>query len=103
MRAEIAAAVGDRPVEMADLPRLPLLGQVVAETLRLYPPAWVFDRSPLHDIVVGGYSIPRGANVLLSPWVVHRDPRLWEAPDEFRPQRFAGGCDPAPRSLPALR
>ncbi len=94
VRTEIASVVGDRPVEMSDLPRLVLLGHVVAETLRLYPPAWVFDRSPLHDIVVGGFAIPRGANVLLSPWVVHRDPRHWEAPDEFRPARFADGWVP---------
>jgi cytochrome P450 len=94
VRAEIAGSVGDRAVDMADLPKLPLLGHVVAETLRLYPPAWVFDRSPLHDIVVGGYAIPAGANLLLSPWVAHRDPRHWEAPDEFRPQRFGGGWTP---------
>jgi cytochrome P450 len=93
VRAEIAA-LGTEQVSMADLARLPLLAQVVAETLRLYPPAWVFDRSPLHDIEVGGYRIPRGANVLLSPWVVHRDPRVWEAPDEFRPERFAGTPNP---------
>ncbi len=95
VRAEIAGVVGERAVGMADLPRLPLLGQVVAETLRLYPPAWVFDRSPLRDIVVGGFAIPAGANVLLSPWVAHRDPRHWEAPDEFRPERFAAGWTPA--------
>ena len=89
VRAEIADIDGQ--VDMADLPRLPLLAQVVAETLRLYPPAWVFDRSPLRDITVGGYAIPRGANVLLSPWVAHRDPKHWEAPDEFRPERFANG------------
>jgi cytochrome P450 len=94
VRAEIAGVIGDRAVAMADLPRLPLLGQVVAETLRLYPPAWVFDRSPVRDMVVGGFTIPRGANVLLSPWVAHRDPRHWEAPDEFRPQRFAAGWTP---------
>ncbi len=88
LRSEIEALGADR-VGLADLPRLPLLGQVVAETLRLYPPVWVFDRSPLRDLDVGGYRIPRGANILLSPWVVHRDPRVWEAPDEFRPSRFA--------------
>ncbi len=88
VRAEVASLGVDR-VGLADLPRLPLLGQVVAETLRLYPPVWVFDRSPLHDLDVAGYRIPRGANILLSPWVVHRDPRVWEAPDEFRPSRFA--------------
>jgi cytochrome P450 len=96
LRAEIAA-LGVARVGLGDLTRLPLLGQVVAETLRLYPPAWVFDRSPLRDITVGGYRIPRGANVLLSPWVVHRDPRVWDDPDAFRPKRFAGDASP-PRS-----
>jgi len=91
LRSEIAAVLGDRPATMADLGRLPLLGQVVKETLRLYPPAWVFDRSPRHDLTLGGYAIPKGANILFSPWVVHRDPVLWEAPDEFRPERFADG------------
>src|SRR5690606_25548400 len=71
------AALGDAPGGVGELGRLPLLGQVVAETLRLYPPAWVFDRSPLQDIEIGGYRIPRGANILLSPWVVHRDERVW--------------------------
>lgn len=99
VRAEVAA-LGTDAVSMADLPRLPLLGQVVAETLRLYPPVWVFDRSPREDIEVGGYRIPRGANVLLSPWVVHRDPRLWDEPDEFRLDRFAGGTPSRGAYLP---
>jgi cytochrome P450 len=90
-REQVRAVVGERPATMDDLPALPLLGQVVKETLRLYPPAWVFDRSPLHDIEVGGYRIPRGANVLFSPWVVHRDPDRWPDPDAFRPQRFEAG------------
>jgi cytochrome P450 len=94
VRAEIAALGGAR-VSLADLARLPLLSAVVAETLRLYPPSWVFDRSPRQDITVAGYRIPRGANILLSPWVVHRDPRVWDEPDEFRPHRFADGATPA--------
>ena len=100
LRAEIAAVLGERPAEMADLPRLPLLGQVVKETLRLYPPAWVFDRSPLHDLELGGYAIGRGANVLFSPWVAHRDPKHWKAPEQFRPERFAGATPPRAAYLP---
>jgi cytochrome P450 len=94
VRDEVAAVVGHGTPTMADLGRLPLLGRVVKETLRLYPPAWVFDRSPLRDVVVGGYTIPKGANVLLSPWVVHRDPEIWPEPDEFRPDRFADDAAP---------
>lgn len=94
LRAEIAEVIGEGTATMADLGRLPLLAQVVKETLRLYPPAWVFDRSPLHDVVVGGYHIPKGANVLFSPWVLHRDPAVWPEPGEFRPERFANGWTP---------
>ena len=82
---------------MADLPRLPRLARVVKETLRLYPPAWVFDRSPLRDLAVGGYTIPKGANVLISPWVVHRDPAVWPDPDTFNPDRFPVD-EPPPRA-----
>jgi cytochrome P450 len=89
LRAEIATTVGGRPPAMADLARLPLLNQVIRETLRLYPPAWVFDRSPVRDLAVAGYTIPRGANILFSPYVAHRDPARWEAAEEFRPQRFS--------------
>src|SRR5262245_7428231 len=66
----------------------PLLAGVVKETLRLYPPAWVFDRSPREDLTIAGYAVPRDANVLFSPWVAHRDPSRWPAATEFRPQRW---------------
>jgi cytochrome P450 len=100
LRSEIASVVGSRDATMADLPGLAGLGRVVKETLRLYPPAWVFDRSPRHDLVLGGYAIPKGANILFSPWVVHRDPRHWDAPEEFRPDRFAGATPPRGAYLP---
>ncbi|GAA1735096.1 cytochrome P450 [Luedemannella helvata] len=86
---QLRANLGDGTLTMADLPRVPLLGHVVKEVLRLYPPAWLFDRSPRADLRLGGYDLPRGATLLVSPWVVHRDPRWWDAPDEFRPARFA--------------
>ena len=83
VRAELAA--GERR----------LLAGVVKETLRLYPPAWVFDRTPRRDVTVGGYAVPRGANMLFSPWVAHRDPSRWPAAEEFRPQRWTTDWVPA--------
>mgnify|MGYP000908911766 CR=1 FL=1 len=60
------------------------------ETLRLYPPAWVITRSVVRDDTIDGREIPAGALVIVSPYLVQRDPRWWSDPDEFRPSRFAG-------------
>lgn len=95
LRRELASVLVERSATMDDLARLPVLAAVVKETLRLYPPAWVFDRSPVRDVTVGGYTIPKGANILFSPWVAHRDPARWDDPHEFRPERFLRGEAPA--------
>lgn len=71
------------------LDRLPITRAVVDECLRLYPPAWVITRRSLEPDVLGGYDVPPGATVILSPYVVQRDGRWWPNPDKFRPQRFA--------------
>jgi cytochrome P450 len=85
---EVAAVLGDRTPTAADLPRLELTTAVVRETLRLYPPAWMFARTAMSDDTVGGLTIRAGTVVLVSPWVTHRLPGLWSNPDEFDPGRF---------------
>lgn len=89
---EVLAACGDRPPEIADLPRLPYAESVVREAMRLYPPAWIIGRQLVEgaEDEIGGYPIRPGTQVLFSPWVVHRDPRWFEAADEFRPGRWEG-------------
>ncbi len=67
--------------------------RVVNEAMRLYPPAWLFARSPIADDVVDGFSIPKDSFVFISAWVVHRKPALWPRADAFEPSRFDG---PAP-------
>ena len=57
--------------------------------MRLYPPAYVFSRAVKEDDVIGGFRIPGGTMVDLSPYVTHRHPDFWERPDEFLPERFA--------------
>ncbi len=71
---------------------LPLIDACIAESLRLYPPAWVISRSADAPAVLGGRMLPAGSLVIISPWVVHRDPDLWPEPHAFRPRRF--GSDP---------
>jgi cytochrome P450 len=58
------------------------------EAIRLYPPVWLLERRCVTEDQLGGYTIPAEAQVLVSPWVVHRSPRWWEDPDAFRPERF---------------
>lgn len=88
MRAEIAEAIGDRLPAYGDLPRLTYTRMVVEESLRLYPPSWVFSRKALGDDEIGGYAIPAGSVLSISPWVTHRRPELWEEPGRFDPSRF---------------
>ncbi|HEY6843802.1 MAG TPA: cytochrome P450 [Thermoanaerobaculia bacterium] len=61
---------------------------VLAESMRLYPPAWIIGRLALEDVEIGGYTIPRGAIAIVSQWVMHRDPRYWTDPETFDPERF---------------
>ena len=86
--AEVAA-LGDRPLTVADIPSLTYTGQVFHEALRLCPPAAVVVRMAMTDVVVGGYRIPAGTNLLACVYAVHRDPALWESPTSFDPDRFA--------------
>jgi cytochrome P450 len=62
---------------------------VFQEALRLYPPAWIITRKALADDEIGGHHLPAGSLVVTSPYVTHRDPRLWADPDRFNPGRFA--------------
>ena len=92
----LRAELGRAPVTLADLPRLPLLKATIEESMRLYPPAWVIARSATGADEIGGYQIPAGSIVFVSPYVVHRNPRLWRDPEGFDPERFAG-ADALPR------
>jgi len=86
---EYARVLDGRLPTMADLPNMPYSRMVVDETLRLYPPAWaVSTRVAIEDDVILGYHIPKGAAVFISPYVIHRDRRLWDNPEKFDPERF---------------
>jgi long-chain acyl-CoA synthetase len=91
LRAEIAEVVGDRPAELADVQRLVYTRMVIEETLRLYPPSWSFSRVALADDEIGGYRIPAGSVLSISPWVTHRRPELWPDAERFDPERWKQG------------
>lgn len=78
----------------ASLAALPYTRAVVQETLRLYPPAFAIARVARADDKAGGLAVPKGAVVLIAPWVLHRHRRLWRDPERFDPARFLSG--PAP-------
>lgn len=87
--AEIDEVLGGRDPSPADLPRLPFTEQVLLESMRLYPPAWITGREVLEDLSLRGYRIPRGVQLITCQWVVHRDPRYFENPEGFDPDRFS--------------
>jgi cytochrome P450 len=88
LHAELDAVLGGRAPASADLPRLPYTRAVLAESMRLFPPAWAIGRQPLEDFEAGGYRVRAGTVVLLSPWVTHRDERWWPDPLRFDPERW---------------
>ena len=87
--AELDRVLAGRAPTAEDLGDLVYTRQALTEAMRLYPPAWVVGRRASVDVELGGYGIPRGATLLMSQWVVHRDPRWYETPDRFRPERWA--------------
>jgi len=89
VRDEVDAVTGGRAPAAEDVPKLPYLRMVLDETLRLYPPVWAMSRQAIEDAVIGDVRVPRGEHVMLMQWAVHRDPTVWDAPEEFRPERFA--------------
>jgi cytochrome P450 len=88
VRAE-ANALGRDPTA-ADLGRLPYTAAVVKEVLRLYPPAYGFGRETVVPMEIGGQQIEAGEHLVALTWLVHRDPRWWRAPEQFRPERWLG-------------
>ena len=71
--------------------RLPYMQNVLNEVLRIYPPAYAFGRMAMRDTMVGMYPIKAGQTVVMSPWAMHRDPRFWDEPERFNPDRWQGG------------
>lgn len=91
LHEEHQRVLGGRTPGLADLPQLTFTDAVIAESMRLYPPAWSTGRQAIADCEMDGYLLPKGTVVLISQWVTHRDPRYFENPEAFQPERWLDG------------
>ncbi|MEV5638721.1 cytochrome P450 [Streptomyces flaveolus] len=88
MQEEVDKVVGDRPVEAGDLRDLDYTRRVIQEALRMYPPVWALGRKCVQDTELGGHLIPAGTEVLYSIYAVHHDPKTYDNPEAFDPDRW---------------
>jgi cytochrome P450 len=89
LHRELDAVLEGRTPTPADYPRLPYTELVLAESMRLRPPAWGIGRYATEDTKIGDWDVPKNGLVLVSQWVTHRDARYWPDPERFDPLRFA--------------
>jgi cytochrome P450 len=78
----------ERSPSIEDIPNLKYTEAVIAESMRLFPPAWAIGRLAIEDHRFGQYAVPKGSLVLVSPYVTHRDPRFWDESEKFVPERW---------------
>jgi cytochrome P450 len=88
--SELATNLDGRSPKIEDLPTLRYADQVIKESMRLYPPVWTLEgRRAIQDLEIGGYHVPCGTIMLLSPWLAHRDKRYFVEPERFNPSRWS--------------
>lgn len=88
LSAELDHVLGGRTPCALDVPNLKYTEWVIRETMRLYPPAWGIGRQAVANCEIGGYSVPKGTQLFLVIWLVHRDGRWFPDPETFRPERW---------------
>jgi cytochrome P450 len=90
---ELRTVLDGRALTPFDLAQLPYLRAVMNEVLRLFPPAYIMARETVEPVELGGYEFAPGTTILFSQWVTHRDPRWFDEPDAFRPERWLDGLE----------
>jgi cytochrome P450 len=88
LHRELDTVLAGRPPTAQDLAKLPYLDQVIKESMRIRPPVWITSREPIEDVKIGGHLVKKGGFVGVSPWTMHHDARFYDAPQEFRPERW---------------
>lgn len=89
LQADIDAVTQGEPLTLAHLKQLPYLSAVVDESMRILPSVWVFMKEPVETTHLGGYRIPKGGQIMISPYVVQHDARWFPSPETFDPDRFS--------------
>jgi cytochrome P450 len=80
--------MGHEEFDINKIDQLVFTKAVISETLRLYPPIWVLNRSAIEDDELLGHKFPKKSMIVLSIYHMHRNPKYWDKPNEFIPQRF---------------
>lgn len=86
--SELRRVLNGRSPGIEDLAELPYTDRVIKEAMRLYPPVWAVVRTCVKECEIGGYQVPSGSTVFMSQWVMHRDPRFYDQPEQFNPDRW---------------
>jgi cytochrome P450 len=89
LHQELDSVLAGHKPTLADLPNLPFSLQIIKESMRLYPPAWILNgRIALEDVELDGYTVPKGSTIFISPYVMHHLPHYFAEPEAFKPERF---------------
>ncbi|GHH56612.1 cytochrome P450 [Lentzea cavernae] len=88
LHEEVDAVLNGRTASYEDFAKLPYTNRIINEALRMYPPVWFITRRAAADTTLAGHPVPEGASILFSPYALHRDPAVFEDPDEFVPERW---------------
>lgn len=97
LQREIQEVVGERPITYTDIKQLPYLTQVIKESLRYYPPAPGFGRTPTEPFSINDHDFNPGDTIIVSSYTLHRQAKFYPDPDRFCPDRFAADAEPPPR------
>jgi enediyne biosynthesis protein E7 len=88
LRAEVSAVLGECAPTVEHLPQLKYTTMVIQESMRLYPPIWAIERRAIAEDTIGGFDIPAGSSLVISPYALHRNENFWPHPERFDPTRF---------------
>jgi cytochrome P450 len=97
LHAEIDASTESPVPTLQEMEALPYTNMVVREAMRLYPPVWVISRKTIEADTLGGYTVPPGTDVFVSPYFIHRHPDFWTDAETFNPERFVKVDEERPR------